>query len=369
MNDDKLIKLNLQYFANDEGGEKTEEPTEKKKEDTRKEGNVAKSVEITTAASFIFMFYAMQIFAGFVYEKVTAIMNYSLSWIPIIKEGITGDNFINKFVIYIFGQILIILAPFFIVAFLVGFITNLVQVGWHVTTKPLKPKFSRMNPISGFKRLFSPSKLFELLKSVVKVALIGVIIYMIVKDEINSIQMLLNMELLESISYIGKLVIRVGTTTGMYFILVAGADFLFQKLKHKKDIKMTKQEVKDEYKNSEGDPQIKGKIKQKMREVSMRRMMQSVPEADVIITNPTHYAVALKYDKQKSLAPIVVAKGEDFLAKRIKDVAREHNIQIVENKYLARTLYATVDIGKEIPPELYQAVAEVLAFVYNLKNR
>lgn len=364
-----IIKINLQYFANDEGGEKTEEPTAKKKSDARGEGNVAKSMEITTATSFIVMFYALKFLGSYMYEKISNVMEYSFSMIATTKEGIIEADFISKFVPYMFGQILLIIAPLLAIAVVIGLITNLLQVGWKITTKPLRPKFSKLNPISGFKRLFSVSKLFELLKSIVKIVLISVIMYMLLKDEINSITMLLDMELLQAIAYIGDLVVKIGTTVGMYFIFVAAADFFYQKFKHKKDLKMTKQEVKDEYKNAEGDPQVKGKIKQKMREVSMRRMMQQVPQADVIITNPTHYAVALKYDKQKSSAPMVIAKGEDFLAKKIKEIAKQNNVEIVENKHLARTLYATVDIGKEIPPELYQAVAEVLAFVYNLKNR
>lgn len=362
------IKIDLQFFANDDGGEKTEEATSKKKEDARKEGQVAKSVEITTAFLFIGMFYALKMFAKYMYDKLIDVMNYSYNIIPTIKEGILEDDYIQKLIVYVFEQILIILAPMFIVSMAVGIITNLVQVGWKPTSKPLMPKFSRLNPLSGFKRLFSMKSIFELLKSIVKLTIIGVIIYNIVKKEVNHIQELLNMEILQAAIYIGNLIIDIGLFVGLYFIFIAAADFAYQKFNLNKDLKMTKQEVKEEYKNSEGNPEIKSKIKQKMRESSMRRMMQDVPQADVIITNPTHYAVALRYDREKSQAPIVVAKGEDHLAKKIKEVAKEHNIEIVENKYLARTLYATVDIGKEIPPELYQAVAEVLAFVFNLKN-
>jgi flagellar biosynthetic protein FlhB len=191
----------------------------------------------------------------------------------------------------------------------------------------------------------------------------------LIKKEINSIQLLLNMEVLQAIAYVGNLIIDIGLMVGMYFLFLALADFVYQKFDLKKNLKMTKQEVKEEYKNSEGNPEIKGKIKQRMREASMRRMMADIPKADVIITNPTHFAVAIRYDKDKAVAPTVIAKGADYLAQRIKEVARDNNVEIIENKYLARTLYATVDIGREIPEELYQAVAEVLAFVYNLKNK
>lgn len=362
------LKLDIQYFANDEGGEKTEEPTAKKQSEARKEGQVAKSVEISTAFLFIGMFYGLKMFAKYMYGNISDVMNFSFSLLPIINEGIVQEDYIHKLIVYIFGNILITVAPIFLISMTIGIITNLVQVGWHPTSKPLQPKFSKLNPISGFKRLFSFKSLFELLKSIIKLTIISVVIYGIIKDELNRIQTLLDMEILQAAIYIGNLIVDIGLAVGMYFIFIAAADFAYQKFHHHKDLKMTKQEVKEEYKNAEGNPEIKSKIKQKMREASMRRMMNDVPKADVIITNPTHYAVALKYDREKSSAPIVVAKGEDHLAKKIKEVAKQNNIEIVENKYLARTIYATVDIGKEIPPELYQAVAEVLAFVYNLKN-
>ena len=166
----------------------------------------------------------------------------------------------------------------------------------------------------------------------------------------------------------GNIIIEFGIEISIIFIVIGIVDYIFQKWKFGEDMKMTKQEVKDEYKNTEGNPEIKGRIRQKMREASQRRMMQDVPKADVVITNPTHFAVAIKYDAEVSKAPIVVAKGEDYLAQKIKEVAREHNVEIVENKPLARMLYHNVDIGAEIPPELYQAVAEVLAMVYHMKN-
>ena len=177
------------------------------------------------------------------------------------------------------------------------------------------------------------------------------------------------MDIIPSVIFIGEIVIDLGIRISAIYMIIAFADFAYQKYKFHKDMKMTKQEVKEEFKNQEGNPEIKGKIRQKMREVSQRRMMQALPEADVVITNPTHYAVAIKYDPDVGRAPIVIAKGEDFLAQKIKEVAREHEIEIVENKPLARMLYANVDIGAEIPPELYQAVAEVLAFVYHQKGK
>lgn len=367
--DENYIKINLQYFANDEGGEKTEEPTSKKREDARKEGQVAKSIEVTTAFLFLSMFFALKLFSKYMYDAIFGVMHYSISLFPTINEGIYEEDFINKLIPYIFGKIMVIVAPLFIVAMIVGIVTNLIQVGWKPTTKTIKPKFSRLNPLEGFKRIISMKSIIELIKSFFKLAVISIVIYNLIKKEINSIQLLLDMEILQAIAYIGNLIITIGLTVGMYFLFLALADYIYQKFDLKKNLKMTKQEVKEEYKNSEGNPEIKGKIKQRMREASMRRMMADVPKADVIITNPTHFAVAIQYDKENAAAPIVIAKGADYLAQRIKEVARESNVEIIENKYLARTLYATVDIGKEIPEELYQAVAEVLAFVYNLKNK
>lgn len=234
--------------------------------------------------------------------------------------------------------------------------------------KPITPKFSKMNPVNGFKRILSFKALIELAKSIIKLFVIGYIIYDLLSQERHMLLALLDMGLMQAIAFIGDLGARLGINVGMWYLVIALADFVYQKLKHAKDLRMSKQEVKDEYKTMEGNPQIKGQIRQRMREASMRRMMQDIPKADVIITNPTHFAVALKYDRDTGTAPKVVAKGADHLAKRIRQVAEENKVIIVENKPLARTLYFTVNIGAEIPPELYKSVAEILAYVYKLKN-
>lgn len=242
-------------------------------------------------------------------------------------------------------------------------------MGWKISGKPLKPELSKFNPINGFKRMFSKDSLFELVKSIVKVALVMYVAYSEIKDRQGELFVIYDMELLQAVALIAGLIVDVGLKTSLVYLIVGIADLIYQKHKFKEEMKMTKQEVKDEYKNTEGDPQIKGRQRQRMREASQRRMMQDVPKADVVITNPTHYAVAIRYDAEVSKAPVVVAKGEDFLAAKIKEVARENQVEIVENKPLARMLYANVNVGAEIPPELYQAVAEVLAMVYNLKGR
>ena len=233
----------------------------------------------------------------------------------------------------------------------------------------MKPKFSKMNPIQGFKKILSKDSIFELIKSLAKIVLICIIAYNNIKDYADELFILYEISLNQAVALVGEVIIDTGLKISIAYLVLGIVDYAYNKHKFNEDMKMTKQEVKDEYKNTEGDPQIKGRQRQRMREASQRRMMQDVPKADVVITNPTHLAVALKYDAGQAKAPVVLAKGEDYLAQKIKEKARECHIEIVENKPLARMLYANVDIGAEIPPELYQAVAEVLAMVYNLKNK
>jgi flagellar biosynthetic protein FlhB len=245
----------------------------------------------------------------------------------------------------------------------------MLQFKFKISTKPLQPKFSKLNPVSGFKRLFSKEKIVELLKSIAKVVLISYVVYQTIKGDWVYLVQFYDMPLNQAIEVIGDIVINLGLKISVVFMVIAFMDLFYQKRKFNEDIKMTKQEVKDEYKNSEGDPQIKGKIKSKMREASQRRMMQDVPKADVVITNPTHFAVAIRYNPDEAPAPVVLAKGADYLALKIKEIAKENKVEIVENKPLARMLYANVDIGQQVPPELYQAVAEVLAMVYKLQGK
>ncbi len=266
-------------------------------------------------------------------------------------------------------QMIIMLAPVLIVGVMVAFLCEYVQVGWKPTPKPLQPKLSKLDPTKGFKKMFSIQSLVELIKSILKVLLIGYITYSYIKGKEHLLFGLLDMPLMQAIRLIGDTVTNLGMRISAVYLLIAAGDFAFQKYKFNKDMKMTKQEVKEEYKNQEGNPEIKGKIRQRMREASQRRMMQSVPSADVVITNPTHYAVAIKYDADVAPAPLVLAKGADYLAKRIKDMARDNDVYIIEDKLLARMLYTNVDVGAQVPPELYQAVAEVLAFVYHQEGK
>ena len=266
-------------------------------------------------------------------------------------------------------QILIVCVPFFAFGFVVTALISVIQVGWKVTGKPLQPKFDKFNPINGFKRIFSKDSIFELVKSILKIFVIVYVAYTSIRGHAQDIFILYALPLMQPIMLCGTVIINAGLKISLVYLVIGLADFIYQKYRFNEDMKMTKQEVKDEFKNTEGNPEIKGRQRQRMREASRRRMMQDVPKADVVITNPPHFAVAIKYDAETSKAPVVLAKGEDYLAQKIKEAAREHHIEIVENKPLARMLYANVDIGQEIPPELYQAVAEILAMVYNMREK
>ncbi len=367
------LEYNLQFFAKDgPGGEKTEEPTGKKLEDARKKGQVAKSRELVSAVSLLLSFVLIKMILTLLNAEFQQTFRDVYNHIPEVGQTAAGssgvDVFMNQMFGYVLKRTLIILAPFLAVTFGVAFIMNIVQFKWKISGEPLKPKFNKFNPVSGMKKLFSKDSLMELFKSILKIGLIVWIIWGDVEEVINTILPLYGFHLLAGLGIIGNFVLNIAIKIAAFYLIIGLLDFIYQKRKFKNEMKMTKQEVKDEYKNTEGNPEIKGKIRSKMREVSQRRMMQSVPSADVVITNPTHLAVALKYESNLGRAPVVVAKGEDFLAKKIREMAKEHQVEIVENKPLARMLYYNVEIGQEIPPELYQAVAEVLAFVYNLKQ-
>lgn len=363
-NNSYFLPMNLSLFQ----GEKTEEPTPRKKEKAREEGQVAQSQEIGTAFLFLAMFSMLRSQGPKIFYGLMEIFVYLFQKLAISTN--TPDLYEYRQLFFYLGkEVFLLIMPLFLVAIAVGVIVNVAQVGWHPTFKPLTPKFSRLNPGQGIKKMFSAQALLNLFKSLAKFILIAYIIINTLLSHKEELFLFLDLSLLQGMSLIGNLIIDLGLRVGGFYLVIAALDFAFVFFKHRKELRMTKQEVKEEYKMSEGNPEIKGRIKQKMREASMQRMMMAVPEADVVITNPTHIAVALKYDDASGAAPIVLAKGIDFLALKIKDTAKNHHIQIVEDKPLARTLYALVEVGEEIPPELYQAVAEILAYVYRLQNR
>lgn len=368
-----IYSYDLQWFAGDgPGGEKTEPATAKKLGDARNDGKVSKSMELNHAFNLIVLFLVLKGFMAFVSSRLLNTFPYVYNRIPefvkINSKSMTSQA-ISAFLWNIIMDMLEIMFPFFAFGFSIVILVEVLQVGWKVTSKPMKPDFNKFNPINGLKRIVSKDSLFELVKSLFKIGLITYVGYTSVIKNADELFLLYDIPLMQAIILCGKIILDTGLQIALIYLFIGIADFAYQKHKFKEDMKMSKQEVKDEYKNTEGNPEIKGRQKQRMREASQRRMMQDVPKADVIITNPTHLAVALKYDTAVTKAPVVVAKGEDHLAMKIRDIAKENNIEIIENKPLARMLYANVDIGQEIPPELYQAVAEVLAMVYNLKNK
>lgn len=366
-----FLTFDLQFFAKEgPGGEKTEPATAKKLSDARSEGQVCKSKELDQAATLVVLFLALKVLVSFMGNNFVQIFYDIYNKIP---ETVSAPEVTSIAVMSYLHHATItslkLAGPFFAAGVAVAFLINIVQVKWKVSTKPLKPKPDKFNPINGFKRMFSKDSLFELVKSIAKIALILLIAYTSLRSHVEEIFLLYNVSLQQAIAEIGTLVIDVGFRISILYCLIGAADYLYQRHKFNEDMKMTKQEVKDEMKNTEGDPQIKGKQRQRMQEASRRRMMQDVPKADVVITNPTHYAVALKYDAGTGTAPVLVAKGADLIAQRIREIARENRVEIVENKPLARMIYTNVEIGREIPPELYQAVAEILASVYRAQNR
>lgn len=364
------LSYNLQLFAKEgQDGEKTEEPTAKKLEDARKKGQVMRSTEVVTAATLLVFFLMLKVFVGFIGNRFISSFHKTLGSIGDYTSEPFNTNMARTIIHSSLWDIVVAAFPIMIAGFVVTIVSILFQVKWKVTTEPLKPKFDKFNPVSGMKRLFSKDKIMDLLKSTAKVIILAYVVYSYLKDQWPLIFKMYSYTLPQAIAVIGDTVISVGIRISLFFAAIAVFDLFYQKWKFHQDMMMSKQEVKDEYKNSEGDPKIKSQQRQRMQQASQRRMMQDLPNADVVITNPTHLAVAIRYDKEAHEAPVVVAKGADYLAQKIKDVARANAIEIVENKPLARMLYHNVEIGAEIPPELYQMVAEVLAYVYSLQGR
>lgn len=374
INEYKLaIKLNLQFFAQDgPGGEKTEPATNKKLKDVRKEGQVAKSKEIITAVSLLSIFILLKIYVAGIGNGFLKAFNEIYSYFETVTStsGFGLESEMAMDILKNVGMMIItIIAPVLIVGVVIAILGNALQQSWMVTAKPLKPKASKISPLNGFKRMFSFKQVFELIKAIAMMTILAIVVWSMVKKQVYVIYSFYDVSLYTAIVRTGQIIIDLGIRVSLVFLIIGVVDLIYQRNKFKNDNMMTKQEIKDEYKDSEGDPQVKGMIRRRMNEISRRRMMQQLPEADVVITNPTHFAVALKYDPESGKAPIVIAKGADYLAFQIKDKAKEYNIEIVENKPLARILYHNIEIGEEIPPELYVAVAEILAAVMKTKNR
>lgn len=355
------FRFSLQRFAD---GDKTEEPTAKKRQDAAKKGQVGKSQELSTAFVLLIGFFVIKALWEQIYANIAG---YTIYIFGHLNQNVDVENVIQLFIGM--GVILVKTAmPIMLAVMVVGLAVNFFQVGLNVSAEKIQPKFDNLNPINGVGRMFSKRSLVELVKSVLKIVVIGFFIYNYLKDEIFTMPQFIFYDLGTSLAKMSEIIFTLAfQVIGVIFVL-AVLDFGYQKWQTTQDLKMTKQEVKDEFKQTEGDPQIKGKIRQKQRQMAMSRMMQEVPKADVIVTNPTHFAVALKYEKGMT-APVVVAKGADFVAQKIKSVGRENDVPLVENRPLARALYASTEVGDSVPRELYQSVAEVLAYVYRLKHR
>ena len=352
--------FDLQLFA----GEKTEEPTAKRRNDARQKGQVARSQELSGAFVLLAGFFVMRALGSTILAEIET---YTVHIYANMNQTIDAETVMR---LIIDGMIVLAKTafPVMIAILVMGLAINFYQVGFMFTTEPLSFKLDKLNPITGFGRIFSKRSVVELMKSLLKIAIIGAFLYVYLSGEIMHMPEFIYLDLKSSMARMGDIIFSLVFQIIIVYFIMAAADFAYQKWQTTQDLKMSKQDIKEEFKQTEGDPQIKGKIRQKQQQMAMNRMMKEVPEADVIVTNPTHYAVALKY-KAGMKAPEVVAKGQDLVAQKIKDIAREHRVTIVENKPLARALYAAVEVGGIVPPELYQAVAEVLAYVYRLKKK
>ncbi len=357
------IIVDLQLF-----GEKTEKPTSKKKSDARKDGNVVKSKDLTSAIQLLAVLVGFNILKDGLSENV---VKYTQTIFQLIAEPdrLSEIQFLMKVMRETIETLLIVILPILFISMATAVIVLYAQVGVLFTVKPIQPKLSKINPLSGFKRLFSLNSLVELAKSIIKASLLLLIAGTYLHGRKDEFFGLLHFNLGQILFVFWDVIYHLMIRVSIFLIVVGVLDYMFKRWKNEKDLRMTKQEVKDEYKQSEGDPKLKAKIKQKQREMAVSRMMQEVPKADVIITNPTHYAVAVLYDPDKNDAPMVVAKGKNLIAQRIKDIANDNDIPIVENKPMARALYAQVEWGEVIPETLYHGVAEILAYVYRLKEK
>ncbi|EKF50077.1 flagellar biosynthetic protein FlhB [Thermosipho africanus H17ap60334] len=357
------FRIDLQLFADPD---KTEKATPRRRQKAREEGQVPISRELTSGFTFLaavlgFAFLGRGIIIGL--QSAVAFFSKLPSY-----DSLTIQD-LGIYTIEAFKGVIIDLIIFVGLVMITGIITGSLQTKFLITFKSIKLDFSKINPISGLKRMFSLRSLFELLKSILKLVIVGYVGYLVVKSNWNKLLLATDTSVSEGALLIWDITFELLIKCGIALFIVSIADYFFSRYEYEKNIRMTKQEVKEEFKEVEGNPEIKRKQRQIMMQYSMHRMMQEVPEATVVVTNPTHFAVAIKYDSDEMDVPIVVAKGADKLAQKIKEIARKNNVPILRNPPLARELYFSVEIGDEIPQKLYRAVAEVLAYVYTLKER
>ncbi len=352
-------------MANDDGGEKSEEPTAKQFEKAREEGNVAKSKELSSGIILTLMMIFLYFYFPIALKWCEDLFNefFQFSQFTMTPESTKVLFYTSLLMI---GKIVL---PFFVFIFVIAVLAEAAQVGLHVSPKALEPKWEKVNFFQGLPKFFQGKrKLVELAKSIFKIIVLGWLAVSIVQKHMPEIVRMTDAEYMDSTIFTGKLIFELMFKLALAVLILGIADFAYQKWQHKQELKMTKQQVKEEYKQMEGDPLIRQRIRNAQREIARKRMMQDVPSADVVVTNPTHYAVALKYDTGGSRPPYVVAKGMRLMALKIKDIARENGIYIHEDPPLAQTLYKTLDIDDDIPENLYKAIAEILAVIYSSKK-
>lgn len=327
---------------------------------------MAKSQELTGALLLMAGFLCLTAFAGYFKDRLIGLfvdVFYHRLSMEVTKTNVMA--MMGEYAV----QVLLLLAPIFLIVIVVAVVADYAQIGFMLIGEPLKIKFSKLDPIKGFKNIFSMRSLVQFIKTLFKLLIIGYLVYSTIWGYRGSLSALGHVSVDDTFHFTAQLTMNLGLKIAAALIVLAVLDYMYQRYEHEKNLKMSKQDIKDEYKKMEGDPLIKGKIRERQRRMALQRMMQEVPKADVIITNPTHFAVALKYDGSKMDAPQVIAKGQDYVALRIKEIAKEHGVITMENKPLARALFQRTEIGETIPADLFQAVAEVLAYVYRIKGR
>ena len=343
---------------------KTEQATPKRKQEARERGQIARSVELNSAIILLTALVTFRYVGPYLLNSIGKLTVYTYEN---MSADFGMDNVYNYTIFYMM-EIFKMVAPILMVMLLVGLIVNYMQVGVLFTMQPLTPKLSKINPIAGFQRLFSRRSLIEFVKSLLKLTVIAWLGYEGVKAALPQLIPAMDMQGAEAIKFVGELTLNILNRIIIALLVIAALDYLYQRWEYSESLKMSKQEIRDEFRQAEGDPMIKARIRQIQREMARRRMFESIPKATVVITNPTHVAVALEY-KEGMQSPVVLAKGERIIAEKIKEVARKHNIPIVENPPLARALLKQCPIGAPIAPDLFESVAEVLAFVYRMNRK
>ena len=347
--------------------EKTEKASPKKRRDARKKGNIAKSKEVVNAATFAGIVVAGITFSDILMIELKNLISTFLTpeYLLTNLDSIASKKMVNES-FFTFASLFL---PFALIVVILGIIGHVSQSGFLFIGEPLKPTLSKMNPINGFKNMFSLKALGTLIKDIIIILFLGMLSYSFIEDNILKVMNIGNIHIPYLHDSISSLVTELLIQILLGLVVVAAIDYGYQLYTYNKQLRMTKEEIKEEFKQQEGDPQIKGRIKQKQRQIAQSRMMKAVPEATVVLVNPTHIAIALRYEEGKDSAPVVVAKGADYVAFKIRDIAKEHDIPIIENKPVARALYKQVEVDKEIPIDFYQVVSEILVTVYRIKRK